>query len=50
MKSMYSVPRFDEDEEEKKQPKMPDPFSEKFLKTPLCLIEIQKFSQCFCWK
>ena len=33
MKSMYSVPRFDEDEEEKKQPKMPDPFSEKFLKT-----------------
>jgi len=33
MKSIYSVPRFDDDEEEKKIPKTPDPFSEKFLKT-----------------
>lgn len=32
MKSIYSLPRFD-DEEEKQAPKMPDPFSEKFLKT-----------------
>lgn len=32
MKSIYSLPRFD-DEEEKAAPKMPDPFSEKFLKT-----------------
>lgn len=33
MKSIYSVPRFDDDEEEKKAAKMPDPFTEKFLKT-----------------
>ena len=33
MKSIYSVPRFDDDEEEKKKKKMPDPFTEKFLKT-----------------
>ena len=33
MKSIYASPLFDDDEEEKKAPKMPDPFSEKFLKT-----------------
>ena len=33
MKSMYASPLFDDEEEEKKAPKMPDAFSEKFLKT-----------------
>jgi len=33
MKSIYASPLFDDDEEEKKASKMPDPFSEKFLKT-----------------
>ncbi len=33
MKSIYPTPLFDDEDEEKKVPKMPDPFSEKFLKT-----------------
>lgn len=33
MKSIYTTPLFDDDEEEKQTPKMPDAFSEKFLKT-----------------
>ena len=31
-KSIYSSPRFDDEDDEKKQ-KMPDPFSDRFLKT-----------------
>ena len=31
-KSIYTSPRFDDEDEEKKQ-KMPDPFSDRFLKT-----------------
>ena len=31
-KSIYTSPRFDDEEDEKKQ-KMPDPFSDRFLKT-----------------
>lgn len=33
MKSVYASPLFDDEEEEKKASKMPDPFFEKFLKT-----------------
>ena len=33
MKFMYNSPLFDDEEEEKKTPKAPDPFSERFLKT-----------------
>jgi ATP-dependent Clp protease protease subunit len=44
MKFMYNSPLFDDEEEEKKTPKAPDPFSERFLKTRQIILtgEIKK--------
>ncbi len=44
MKSIYNSPLFDDEEEKKEMPKMPDPFSEKFLKTRQIILtgEIKK--------
>ena len=44
MNSIYSSPLFDDEDEEKKMPKAPDPFSERFLKTRQIILtgEIKK--------
>ena len=44
MKFMYNSPLLDDEEEEKKTPKAPDPFSERFLKTRQIILtgEIKK--------